>query len=217
MKKMIFPAVVAVLVLGIFYLAMQNNEANLLVKSLGENGKKYKKELTVYVENKDKTLGDIESYRSSKARDIAVGFSVSNLVDEGLYDSFYRCLGDKVMRESLVKRVDSALRECALSNRENTELFQQRNSAYSYFDMMEGFSKINGSHTSSVEAIKSSMHDPSSFEHESTSFRLVQNPTDGLVLEVTTRFRGNNAFGAQVTQVVKTKVNPKTGSVLAVL
>lgn len=206
----------AALAFGVYF-AMKNHEVDLLMQTLGEDGKRYKVELASYVESRGKTLGDIENYSSSKAREVAVGFSVSLGLDEKLYDSFYRCLGDKVMREAPATSVAIALRGCAVSNRENPELFKQRNSAYSYFDMMQGFSKINGSHTASVEAIKFSMHDPLSFEHDSTSFRLVHNPVDGLFLEVTTRFRGSNAFGAKVSQVVKTKVNPDSGVVLGVL
>nr|WP_067289824.1 stage II sporulation protein M [Marinobacterium profundum] len=57
------------------------------------------------------------------------------------------------------------------------------------------FSKWDGSHEGLTPIIKASMHNPESYEHVKTTY-----VDGGETLQVTTAFRGTNAFGAVVTQ-----------------
>ena len=73
------------------------------------------------------------------------------------------------------------------------------------------FDPWNGSHIHLVKAVKKAMHDPSSFEHDQTSY--IQNET---TLIVTMSYRGNNAVGAKVLSQVIAEVDAKTGDILSI-
>ncbi|MDH3976456.1 MAG: hypothetical protein OEV42_19500 [Deltaproteobacteria bacterium] len=73
------------------------------------------------------------------------------------------------------------------------------------------FSAWDGSHRSLEKAIKSSMNDPSSYEHVKTVYWDKKSH-----LVVLTTFRGKNAFGALVKNSIKAKVD-LSGSVLKIL
>jgi len=64
------------------------------------------------------------------------------------------------------------------------------------------FSPWDGSHRNFEALIKKSMHDPSSYEHDSTVYY-----DKGKYLIVQTAYRGKNAFGAMVRGSVKAKVS----------
>jgi hypothetical protein len=64
------------------------------------------------------------------------------------------------------------------------------------------FSKWDGSHRGVEKYIKDNMNDPDSYEHEKTSYIEF---SDYLV--VTTKYRGNNKFGAKVLQENTFKVD----------
>ncbi len=71
------------------------------------------------------------------------------------------------------------------------------------------FSLWDGSHTKLTKAIKDSMSDPSSYKHITTTYNAP--PGDRLV--ITTTFRGKNASGAVVTNIVMAIVD-MSGTVL---
>lgn len=64
------------------------------------------------------------------------------------------------------------------------------------------FSSWDGSHYNLTKYIKQSMHDPSSYDHIETTWWDMQNH-----IVVITRFRGKNAFGAVVKNIIKAKVD----------
>lgn len=64
------------------------------------------------------------------------------------------------------------------------------------------FSAWSGSHKELEKYIKSSMHDPSSYEHQHTSY--IEN---GDKLTITTSFRGRNSYGAIVLETVVASVD----------
>lgn len=71
------------------------------------------------------------------------------------------------------------------------------------------FSLWNGSHIKLTQAIKTSMNDPSSYEHVETTY--IDPPGERLV--VTTTFRGKNAFGGVVLNTI-TAIVDMSGNVL---
>jgi len=71
------------------------------------------------------------------------------------------------------------------------------------------FSEWNGSHVKLVNHVKSSMHNPDSFEHVKTTYQ-----DNGTLLAVTMEFRGQNAFGAKVLQTVNASIGASSGNVL---
>lgn len=73
------------------------------------------------------------------------------------------------------------------------------------------FSSFDGSHTNLEQFIKDKMNDPDSYEHIQTI-----DIDKGTYLIVTTRFRGKNAFGAKIINVVKAKVD-LDGNVLKII
>lgn len=70
------------------------------------------------------------------------------------------------------------------------------------------FSGWDGSHKGLTERVKSSMKDPSSYEHIETVYRDM-----GDHLYVTMRFRGNNSFGAKVISAVTANVYLDSGAI----
>ncbi|GAB2539921.1 hypothetical protein GCM10027189_23340 [Rufibacter soli] len=73
------------------------------------------------------------------------------------------------------------------------------------------FSSWSGAHRNLEKLIKKNMHDPSSYEHEETSYL-----DKGDYLLVTTKFRGTNAYGGKVLNSVTAKVD-FSGNVLEVV
>ncbi len=73
------------------------------------------------------------------------------------------------------------------------------------------FSQWDGSHIKLVKRVKSTMHDPDSFEHVRTTYR-----DNGTLLAVTMEFRGKNAFGGKILQTVHASVGASSGNVLSV-
>jgi len=63
--------------------------------------------------------------------------------------------------------------------------------------IVQQFDQWHGYHKRSVEAIKSTMNNPKSFEHVSTRYW-----DRGDLIEVETTFRGTNAFGGVVTNTI---------------
>jgi hypothetical protein len=49
-----------------------------------------------------------------------------------------------------------------------------------------------------VEAVKQSMNDPDSFEHDSTTWSIIEDPKGGDKVRIRMNYRGKNAFGAVV-------------------
>lgn len=73
------------------------------------------------------------------------------------------------------------------------------------------FSAWDGSHITLERAIKKSMNDPDSYEHDETSYW-----DRGDYLVVLTHFRGRNAFGGMVRSSVKAKID-LNGNILEVI
>lgn len=74
------------------------------------------------------------------------------------------------------------------------------------------FSAWDGSVYEVMAAVKNQMHDPSSFEHVATSYKLIRNQSAA----VTMVFRGRNAFGALIMQKAIALIEPKSCGVLSV-
>jgi hypothetical protein len=74
------------------------------------------------------------------------------------------------------------------------------------------FSLWDGSHTNLVAFIKSTMHNPRSFQHVSTDVY-----DNGRTLTVVMVFRGTNAYGAVVTNRIKAQVDVTTGKIIEIM
>lgn len=74
----------------------------------------------------------------------------------------------------------------------------------------EQFSSWDGSHPNLTKYIMKSMHDPDSYEHVETRYE-----DKGDYLIVATKFRGTNAFGGKITQIVVAECSLK-GEVLKI-
>jgi hypothetical protein len=72
------------------------------------------------------------------------------------------------------------------------------------------FSAWDGSQPDTVRAVKSSLHDPDSFEHVSTEF--IDN---GEYITVIMEYRANNSFGAKVSSVAIARVT-ENGSIQSI-
>ena len=80
-------------------------------------------------------------------------------------------------------------------------------------------SSWDGSYEKLVNAVKASLHNPASFEHVRTQYR-VQPPTKenpSVSVFVDMQYRGKNAFNAVVTEEVNVRVDPFSGEILEVI
>lgn len=161
-----------------------------------------------------KPLKDIDELSPERARNLAAGFALDNSVDAEYHDAFYRCLGDNVRSKSADLELRTVMSWCLMDYERDPARFKQKQSAYSYFDLKTQFSAWDGSHRSSVEAIKRAMHDGSSYKHVETRYRLDRTGDSSARLIVMTRFRGTNVFGGVVTSLARTTVDVDTGRVL---
>lgn len=78
------------------------------------------------------------------------------------------------------------------------------------------FSGYDGSHEKLEAYIKTSLNDPASYEHVSTSYALPADSSFNSVV-VTTTFRAKNQFGAVVTKTIRARCDINTGRVESVL
>jgi len=78
---------------------------------------------------------------------------------------------------------------------------------------MSGF---NGAHRGLEAHIKSTMNDPDSYQHVSTSYVPPRGNSDESVI-VETTFRGKNRLGGVVTQTIRARCDISTGKVLEVI
>ncbi|MGA0556571.1 hypothetical protein ACO2Q8_07970 [Larkinella sp. VNQ87] len=71
------------------------------------------------------------------------------------------------------------------------------------------FSVFDGSHSGFVDAIKSKMNDPDSFEHVSTNVWDMKK-----TIRAKMTYRGKNAFGGVITNRAWADIDPETGALL---
>lgn len=161
-----------------------------------------------------KPLKEIDSFSADRVRKIASAFATFNEVDAEYHDAFYRCLGDKVRSKNGDLELETVMGWCLGDYERDPDKFKMQQSAYSYFDLKEQFSDWDGSHRSSVEAIKRAMHDGSSYKHVETRYNIIRVDDSKIHLIVMTRFRGTNLFGGVVTSLARTTVDAETGHVL---
>ncbi len=101
--------------------------------------------------------------------------------------------------------------KAALDAQEKAEQEKQRIAKERREKVEKQFSAWDGSHRGVEAAIKTTMHNPKSYEHVETRF------TDrGDHLTITTQFRGTNGFGGVVTNSVRAKVD-LNGEVLSLV
>ncbi|MEL4308951.1 hypothetical protein [Joostella sp. CR20] len=74
------------------------------------------------------------------------------------------------------------------------------------------FSGWDGSHILLAKAIKNNMHNPDSFEHVDTQFKIQNDETAIIIM----KYRGTNSFGATVTNSQKVKVDMNTCEIIKV-
>lgn len=89
---------------------------------------------------------------------------------------------------------------------------QQKNTELAKKNFSKCVSEWDGSVFQVIELVKRQMNDPKSFEHVSTSTRLIEGTTGSVIM----RFRGKNALGATVLQTVMAHVEPKSCNVMSV-
>lgn len=176
----------------------------------------YRSEIKKYDEYKDKKVGDIREISKDLALQIATGFAAQNEVPEEFFHTFYRCMGDFARTKSADLAVSTIMGWCLDNYKQDPAKFKEEQSAYSFYDFLEQFSRWDGSHPPSVEAIKQRMHDPESFKHLDTRFHFIRGQDNKVQVWITTKFTGTNAYGGRVQGVVQTRIDPDTGRVLEV-
>lgn len=178
-----FSIVVIAIALTVIF---SDDENSSNVSDAIEKNEAFLKERGVKVETQ-KTTESVPSKPSSKY--IAMTLSELRRADDALADSFNAAAkeGDMEKLERISDEVDILSREI-----EVREKRQQRDSE----EMVKRqFSSWDGSHRAFVKIIKNNMHDPSSFDHVETKYRVEK---DRGKIFVRMKYRGKNAFGQVV-------------------
>ncbi len=147
-------------------------------------------------------------------KDIAESYVEFNGLDKSATGPFHACLSYMGRKKVETLTVGEVLSWCLQDYKNNPASLTEQ---YIDYDAFEGqFSAWDGSHSKLESYIKEHMNDPDSYEHVETRYRVVQTKTERHAV-ISTTFRGKNAYGGVVKNVVVAKTNLDTGDVLEII
>lgn len=171
-----------------------------------EREKKQEQRLFDYA---DLTLEDYR-YKPTKTRhEIVKNYVDSKAMPAALNDGMYACLSEHSFTKSTKLKLGEVLGWCfsdyeksptSLNNKINLDVFQ------------DNFSLWDGSYRPLEKLVKANMHNDSSYDHVSTTYHLMLGKNPQAIVKTT--FKGTNAYGAVVKQVVSARVDVKTGEII---
>ncbi|WP_246743244.1 hypothetical protein [Dickeya oryzae] len=157
----------------------------------------------------DLTLEDYR-YKPTKTRhEIVKNYVDSKAMPAALNDGMYACLSEHSFTKSTKLKLGEVLGWCfsdyeksptSLNNKINLDVFQ------------DNFSLWDGSYRPLEKLVKANMHNDSSYDHVSTTYHLMLGKNPQAIVKTT--FKGTNAYGAVVKQVVSARVDVKTGEII---
>ncbi len=153
----------------------------------------------------NKTLAELKNEPKGTIRKVAMEFAKANGISENYYDTMYDCLAYYTYTKLDTFKVQKMLNWC------KEDYDNNRTKEYINIEsLLEDFSPWDGSYRPLEQYIKSNMKDSSSYEHIKTTYRFVFSGVKKPYMQVTTQFKGKNAFGATVQETVSCKVDAKT-------
>ncbi|HHK5889492.1 TPA: hypothetical protein ACQVHI_000808 [Serratia marcescens] len=127
-------------------------------------------------------------------------------------DGFYACLSQYSITKSEELPLGEVLGWCDAGYQKDPKSMVE----YTNLDVFqENFSGWDGSYRPLEKLIKKSMNDDSSYKHVETVSHLVLGKDPHAIVRTT--FRGTNAYGGVVKQVVAARVDVRTGDVIQIL
>ena len=162
----------------------------------------------IYSGNKEKTLKEVRAYTSTERHKITENFMSENGIDKKFADLFYNCISHLTYTKAETMTLDTVMTLCKKEFMGNDNKFV--NKYYNLDKVKDQFDPWDGSHVNLTNMVKKSMHDPDSYEHVQTKYRLVLTG-DHPYIFLTSEFRGKNAFGAVIKQTVSAKADLTTG------
>lgn len=127
-------------------------------------------------------------------------------------DGFYACLSQYSITKSEGLPLGEVLGWCDAGYQKDPKSMVE----YTNLDVFqENFSGWDGSYRPLEKLIKKSMNDDSSYKHVETVSHLVLGKDPHAIVRTT--FRGTNAYGGVVKQVVAARVDVRTGDVIQIL
>lgn len=161
-----------------------------------------------------KTLRDASMMSTEEKRLAINGFLSEKKIDQKNANDFYDCLSQRIWEKSGDLNVKTVVEWCEQEFKENKGKFKNK---YMNLDNLSSqFSAWDGAHRGLEKFIKSQMNDPSSYEHEKTTYRVVFNGKDPHLF-VNMNYFGKNAFGGKVKAQTQAKIDLKTGQILNIL
>ncbi|AIX49316.1 hypothetical protein PSNIH1_03200 [Pantoea sp. PSNIH1] len=160
----------------------------------------------------DVNLGDYKNEPKQTRHDIVDNFNAFKQVAPESTENMYACLSQYSFTSAPELKLNEVLGWCySAYERSPSSLSENIN----FDSFQENFSPWDGSYRPLEKMIQESMNDDSSYDHVSTTYRLVLNKDQHAI--VRTVFRGKNAFGAIMKNSVTARVNIKTGEIEKIL
>ncbi|GEM_PF-1934381 len=160
----------------------------------------------------DVSLGDYKNKPEKTRHDIVDNFNDYKQIVASRAESMYACLSQYSFTKAPELKLDEVLGWCYAEYERSPSSLSDR---INFDNFQENFSAWDGSYRPLETMIKESMNDDSSYDHVSTTYRLVLNKDQHAVVK--TIFRGKNAYGAVVKDSVTARVNIQSGKVEKIL
>ncbi|WP_133624774.1 hypothetical protein [Erwinia sp. LJJL01] len=165
-----------------------------------------------YFDSAEKTLSEYLNEPKAKRHAIVDDYLVYKSISASAAGGFYACLSEFTFTKNGELKLGDVLGWClgdyekdpaSLSRKINLDVFQ------------DNFSGWDGSYRPLEKMIKSSMHDDSSYKHDSTVYHVLLSKDPHAIVKTT--FRGTNSYGGVVKQTVAARVDVRTGEVIEIL
>ena len=158
-------------------------------------------------------LGKVKAMSASKKRAVVNSYLSGNNIAADQTDPFYRCLSEFSHTKSETLLLGKVMGWCNNDYQRDAAKFVTQ-----YHDIdaaLQFFSPYSGAYLPLETQIKSGMHNPDSYDHVKTTYRLVldgENPH----MVINTVFRGANMLGATVTDNREATIPLTTGKPVVV-
>jgi hypothetical protein len=164
--------------------------------------------------NNNTTLNEAKNAPLFSLEKIAKDYVLEKKLDESYNKKFYDCLGEMIWDKdesfTVGKMLDWCYDDYKLS--ENHKMKQYYNTAW----LLSDFSVWDGSYKPLEKLIKSNMHNSDSYENVKTTRNFVYYGTKRPYMQVTTIYKGTNAFNAVVTNTVSIKIDALTKEIFEI-
>lgn len=159
----------------------------------------------------DMTLAEYKKESAPDRHDIIEEYTTVNKIPDATED-FYACVSEYAYTKLASLKLGEIIGWCDTDYKKDPNLLKDMVNIDKFEDQ---FSPWDGSHYELEKLIKNGMNDANSYEHVSTHYNLILGKHPYATIK--TVFRGKNAYGGIVKNIIEAKVDAKTGKVLEII